>query len=283
MTQRPLALVTGASSGIGRAIAEVLAARNYDLVLVARREAALMDLASQLSNAHGISCEVRLANLALRDDRERLVAEVQAEQQRLEVLVNNAGFGTHGFFRETDLERELELIEVNCAAPVHLTKRILPWMLERRRGYVLNVASVASFTPGPVMNLYYSSKAFVRFFSEALWEECRGTGVVVTALCPGPVKTEFQRVAGLAATARTSGAAPMSAHDVAVAGVQGMLRGEREVVPGRANRWITIAARLFPTEFMLKRVRRIQEERRRQTIEAMRREQGKGEEEQRTE
>ena len=262
---RPLAVVTGASSGIGRELAECLAIRGFDLVLVARREDVLLQLAAALRDVHGTTCTIVAADLAGRDERERLIRLLEPASGRLDVLVNNAGFGTHGFFYETDLERELEMIEVNCAAPVHLTKRLLPWMLARRKGYILNVGSLSGFTPGPVMALYYASKAFLLSFSDALWEECRGTGVHVTTLAPGPVRTEFQGVAGIAPTARTSGTLPTPVRQVADEALDGLFSGKRLVVPGRSNRLAVLAAKFFPRETMLRRVRAIQEERRRQT------------------
>lgn len=264
----PLAVVSGASSGIGRDLAERLAARKYDLCLVARRESLLRQLADTLEAAHGVNCQVYVADLARFDEREGLCEYLVPFGDRLEILVNNAGFGTHGYFHETDLARELELIAVNCAAPVHLTKRLLPGMLERGRGYVLNVGSVAGFAPGPLMSMYYASKAFVMSWSEALWEEYQGRGVTVTVVCPGPVRTEFQQVAGLAPTARTSGAAPIPAALVAEEGIAGMLRGERIVIPGRDNRIAAFLARFAPRTRVLRKVREIQEERRRQTLAA---------------
>ena len=263
--QRPLAVVTGASSGIGEEIAGQLAARGYDLALIARRDDRLRQLADRLQTVHGVTCAAIVADLASGDDRDRLCEQLAADRHRLDILVNNAGFGTHGFFHETSLQRELELIEVNCAAPVHLTKRILPWMLERRRGWVLNVGSVAGFTPGPVMALYYASKAFLLSFSEALWEECRDTGVSVTVLCPGPVRTEFQRTAGIAPGARSSGAAPIPVEQVATAGIEGLLRGDRVVIPGYQNRIAAFLAKFTPRTRALKTVRAIQEARRRQS------------------
>jgi short-subunit dehydrogenase len=265
---RPLAAITGASSGIGRELAECLAMRGHDLLLVARREEALQQLATALNSVHGVDCTPLVADLATYEGRETVVRHLEPLQSRLEVLVNNAGFGTHGFFRETSLERELELIQVNCAAPVHLTKRILPWMLERQRGYILNVGSVSGFMPGPVMAMYYASKAFVQSFSDALWEECRGTGVRVTTLAPGPVRTEFQRIAGIASTARTSGATPVPVRQVAEEALAGLFSGRRVVIPGRSNRLAVLAAKLLPRETILRRVRAIQEERRRQTLAA---------------
>lgn len=266
--QRPLAVVTGASSGIGRELADRLAARGYDLVLVARREDRLLQLAEALHAAHGAHCQPVVSNLARTDERERLCQRLGRERERLQVLVNNAGFGTHGYFHETDLDRELELMAVNCGAPVHLTKRVLPWMLDRRRGYILNIGSVAGFTPGPVMAMYYASKAFLLSFSEALWEECRGTGVNVSIACPGPVRTEFQQVAGLAASARTSSGPPIPVGQVADEAIEGLFAGERVVIPGTRNQLAALMARYAPRERVLKTVHRIQDERRRQTLAA---------------
>jgi short-subunit dehydrogenase len=270
MTQspsRPLAIVTGASSGIGEEFARQLAARGYDLVLIARRSDRLATLAARLSAEHGVRCEAFEADLSRPDERERLCVSIAPERGRIDVLVNNAGFGTHGFFHETDLQRELELIDVNCAAPVHLTKRMLPWMLERRHGFVINVASLSAFTPGPVMAMYFASKAFLLSFSEALWEECRDTGVVVTALCPGPVRTEFQRTAGLSPKARSSGTAPVAVERVVRDGLEGAFSGKRVVIPGRQARMAAMLSRWMPRGRALKTVRRIQEERRRQSRE----------------
>jgi len=262
---RPLAVVTGASSGIGEEFARQLAARGYDLVLVARRVDRLTVLAERLRAEHKVECTPVEADLARPDDRDRLCDKLQPERARLEMLVNNAGFGTHGFFHETDLQRELELIDVNCAAPVHLTKRLLPWMLERRRGYVINVASLSAFTPGPVMAMYFASKAFLLSFSEALWEECRDTGVVVTALCPGPVRTEFQRTAGLSSKSRSSGTTPVAVERVVADGLAGVFSGKRVVIPGYQARMAALLSRLMPKGRALKTVRAIQEERRRQS------------------
>ncbi|HEX9562922.1 MAG TPA: SDR family oxidoreductase [Gemmatimonadaceae bacterium] len=264
---RPLAVVTGASSGIGEEIAAQLAARGYDLALVARREDRMLRLAERLQATHDVQCTTYAIDLALRTQRDRLCDELEAERHRLDVLVNNAGLGTHGFFHETDLETELELIDVNCGAPVHLTKRILPWMLEKRRGRILNVGSMSGFAPGPVMAMYYASKAFLLSFSEALWEECRGTGVSVTLLAPGLVRTEFQGRAGIAPGARSSGTDPLSVDEVARQGIEGMLNGNRVVIPGFQNRIAALLARFTPRTRTLRTVRAIQEERRRHTLE----------------
>jgi short-subunit dehydrogenase len=268
-TRAPLALVTGASSGIGRHLAQGLAARGYDLALVARREELLIQLAATLHEAYGTHCYPIAADLARYEERERVLTALAPRAAQLAVLVNNAGFGTHGYFHETNLERELELIAVNCAAPVHLTKRILPWMLARHEGYIMNVASVSSFMPGPLMAIYYASKAFLLSFSEALHEEYRRQGIRVTALCPGPVRTEFQRTAGILGSARSSIASPMDAGPVAEAGLNALFAGKRVETPGLANKAVALAGRLLPRRWMLHWVRDIQEERRRQTRLAM--------------
>jgi short-subunit dehydrogenase len=266
--RRPIAVITGASSGIGEEFARQLASRGYDLVLVARRIERLEKLAGTLHDVHQVECVPVKADLSRPEERDRFCEALEPDKARLEILVNNAGFGTHGFFHETDLRRELELINVNCAAPVHLTKRILPWMLERRRGFIVNVASLSAFTPGPVMAMYYASKAFLLSFSEALWEECRDTGVNVLALCPGPVRTEFQGTAGLSPKARSSGTAPVAVERVVDDTLRGLFGGKRVVIPGYQARIAAMLSRFIPKRRALKTVRRIQEVRRRQSREA---------------
>jgi len=266
VARRPIAVITGASSGIGEEFARQLASRGYDLVLVARRIERLEKLAGTLHDVHQVECVAVKADLSRPEERDRFCEALEPDKARLEILVNNAGFGTHGFFHETDLRRELELISVNCAAPVHLTKRVLPWMLERRRGFIVNVASLSAFTPGPVMAMYYASKAFLLSFSEALWEECRDTGVNVIALCPGPVKTEFQGTAGLSPKARSSGTAPVAVERVVDDTLRGLFDGKRVVIPGYQARIAAMLSRFVPKSRALKTVRRIQEERRRQSL-----------------
>lgn len=260
-----IAIVTGASSGIGAALAELLAARGYHVFAVARRADRLHELHVRIARLGG-ECTALRADLADYAERERLIAALAPNADSVEVLVNNAGFGTHGFFDETDLDRELELIEVNCAALVHLTKRILPWMLERERGYIMNLASVAAFQPGPVMALYYASKAFVLSFSEALSEECEGSGVFVSALCPGTVPTEFQASAGIARSARPAYATSLTARDVAQMGLDGMFKGKRVVVTGARNKLAVFMNRVLPRRTMARVVMKIQAARREETL-----------------
>jgi short-subunit dehydrogenase len=260
--RRPIAIITGASSGIGRDLAELFARDGHDLILVARRKDALERLARSLSDRYGVSCDPFVADLSRRLEREHLVARIRTVDQHIDALVNNAGLGTHGYFRETDLERELELIEVNVAAVTHLTKCVLPGMVERRRGRILNVSSVAAFQPGPLMAVYYASKAFVQSFSEAIAEELEGSGVTVTAVVPGPTITEFHAAAGLGPHAPNVGAPAMTSRDVAEAAYRGSVRGKRVVVAGLRNRVAVLVSRVLSRRSMTRLVRRLQARRR---------------------
>src|SRR5262245_61136745 len=179
MTDRKVALITGASSGIGRELAKVIAADGYDLTLSARREERLESLARELSVAHGISARVIASDLADPAAAKRLVGELEKEKLTIDVLVNCAGLGVYGRLWETELVRQLEVIQVNLVALTGLTRLLLPGMVSRGRGRVLNVASTAAFQPGPFMSVYYATKAYVLSLSEALAEELKGTGVTV--------------------------------------------------------------------------------------------------------
>lgn len=254
MPQRPVALVTGASAGIGRSIAQILAREGYDLVLVARREADLRALASELEG-HGASSRVLAADLTAPDAAAKVVAEVGADG--IDALVNNAGFGGHGAFADRPRDDDLRMVALNVTALTDLTKLVLPAMVARGSGRILNVASTAAFQPGPFMAVYYATKAYVLSLSEALAEEVRGTGVTVTCLCPGVTTTEFQQVAGVEDVPLTKGPLSMSAEAVAEAGVRGMLRGKRLVIPGAHNKVGVQAVRLSPRAAVVKVVRRL--------------------------
>jgi short-subunit dehydrogenase len=176
----------------------------------------------------------------------RLVHEIEQKGLSVDVLVNNAGFGTMGFFHEAPLAKELEMVRVNVSALTELTHRLLPAMISRGRGRVLNVASIAAFQPGPLMAVYYASKAYVLSFSEAVANELGGTGVTVTALCPGPTLTGFQSTAGIERSRLPGRMSVASAASVAEAGYRGMVRGRRIVVPGRLNWILAQGNRLVP-------------------------------------
>lgn len=190
------ALVTGASAGLGTGFARRLAAQGHDLILTARRTERLEELAAELRAAHGVTVTVIAADLAAQDGAAGLVAEISRRGLAVNTLINNAGFGAGGPVAEVDHDKLLGMIDVNCRALVELCHAVLPGMIQMRAGAILNVASTAAFQPGPFMAVYYASKAFVLSFSEALHEEVRAHGVHVSALCPGPTRTEFFDVAG---------------------------------------------------------------------------------------
>jgi short-subunit dehydrogenase len=250
------ALVTGASSGIGEAFARQLAERGFGLTLVARSEDKLTALASELSSAHGVRVETVACDLADRDARERLVAEVEARGLDVEVLVNNAGFGIYNDFVESDRARELEMVEVNVTAVVDLTSRYLPGMVERGRGAVITTASTSAFQPIPGNAGYAASKAWALSFSEALHTEVRGKGVTVTVLCPGPVHSGFQAASGAEDFAETLPKAMWKQPaDVARAALRGADKGKRLVVPGAPNRMGGAMGRFTPRAVLLRVLR----------------------------
>lgn len=256
---RPLAVVTGASEGLGKDLAQLYAADGHDLVLVARREALLADVARELEQQHAIVCQVVPADLSRPEERVWLLRRLESERARVVALVNNAGLGALGRFDEMELDRIQAQIDVNISALTHLSRVMLPWMRANGAGHVMNLASVAAFTPGPLMAVYYATKAYVLSLSEALHNEYAGSGVTVTAVCPGPTTTGFQRVAGVGKGRGSGGAPPMSSADVALLAYRGTRAGKRVVVTGARNAIAAFAARHLPRAVMLSVVRRLQE------------------------
>jgi short-subunit dehydrogenase len=253
---RPLALVTGASSGIGLELARVLAREGHDLVLVARREPELKAVADELKSRYGAEATVVTADLSTPDGAQSVADAVAG--QAIDVLVNNAGLGGHGRFWETDPDVERRTLAVNVVALTELTKLLLPAMVSRGSGRVLNVASTAAFQPGPFMATYYASKAYVLSLTDALAEELTGTGVTATALCPGVVPTEFQSTANMdSSLPLLNSPGTKSAEYVANTAYQGMVSGKRVVVPGAINKAGVHAVRLTPRTLMTKIVRRL--------------------------
>ena len=249
-------LITGASSGIGLELAKCFAAEGCRLVLVSRKGIALEALASELRKTHKIQAQVVTTDLAQPEAPTRLLTHLQSAGLKVDVLVNNAGFGAQGKFAVLPLERQLEMLQVNITSLTHLTRLLLPSMIERRRGGILNVASTAAFQPGPGMAVYYASKAYVLSFSEALAEEMRGTGVTVTAVCPGPTATNF----GKAADMHTLGMVQhisMTSEAVAQLGHRAFRRGSVVAVTGFRNQLPTVLVRLFPRAFVRKVTRRL--------------------------
>jgi short-subunit dehydrogenase len=255
------ALVTGASGGIGEDLARLLAADGHDLVLLARSVDKLQTLAAELTTAHKVSASVLAADLAEPGAAEAVERTLTERRLSIDILVNNAGFGTMGPFASGDLMPLMGMLQVNVVALTMLARHLLPGMLERRRGRILNVASTAAFQPGPLMAVYYASKAYVLSLSEALSEETRGSGVTVTCLCPGPTRTGFQERAHQENVRLLGIAHVMSSQDVARAGYDGMKAGRPLVIPGIMNRLGTQFVRLSPRWIPPRIVRSLHSER----------------------
>ena len=237
------ALVTGASSGIGMTLARELAVGGAHLILTARRKDRLDELAARLHAEHATSVEVFAADLAHPGAPDSLFAFTQGKGIAVDVLVNNAGFGAYGGFEDIPLQRHLEMVQVNVAAVVQLTHLYLPAMLERRRGYILILASTAGFQAVPYITTYAATKSFDLFFAEALAEEVRARGVHVTALCPGSTSTEFQQVAAQPDYAFRS---PESPQAVARVGLDALAKGKPVVISGTRNLLMQQSQRLAP-------------------------------------
>jgi short-subunit dehydrogenase len=246
------ALITGASAGIGLAISHELARRGQQLILVARRKDRLDALASELNAKHGVLAHALGRDLADAASRGELASRIEKLGVDVEILINNAGFATHGAFHKADPEREVEQVRVLCEAPVALTAAFLPGMVRRGRGAILNVASVAAFQPLPYSAGYSAAKAYVKTFSESLHEECKHNGVTVTALCPGPVRTAFWEIANWDMAGGDSGESIMNKvawigpEQAAREAIDGLDSGHRVVVPGAQVRAAMQAARLVP-------------------------------------
>jgi short-subunit dehydrogenase len=248
---RETALVTGASSGIGEQFARGLAARGHSVVLVARRADRLEQLASELpTEAQVVPCD-------LATDASSLPARVAELDLHVSVLVNNAGFGTSGPFLEHDPKRDAEQVRVNCEALVTLTHAFLPGMVERRHGGIINVASTAGMQPIPYESVYAATKAFVISFTDALHTELRGSGVRVLAVNPGPVPTEWQRIAGYEEGRVAVVPGTISAEQVVREALAAYDRGRRSVIPGRTIRWLIRATKTSPRTVQLRVTERL--------------------------
>ncbi|HEV2276502.1 MAG TPA: SDR family oxidoreductase, partial [Acidobacteriaceae bacterium] len=222
------ALVTGASAGIGEAIARELAEAGAHLILTARRAERLQALAEELGAKHSIQTQVVIADLREQEAPRRIFEATEGAGRTVDLLVNNAGFGEYGEFLHSNLDHQLSMVQVNCTAVVHLTRLFLPVMVSRARGDVMIVASTASFQPVPYLATYAATKVFDRFLAETLAGEVKRYGVRVSALCPGPTESEFSQVAG----ARTlESRKSQNAKEVAVRGLETLARGKPSVIP----------------------------------------------------
>ncbi len=244
-------LVTGASSGIGADVARVLAARGHGVTLTARRKDRLDELAREITANHGVEADTVACDLSNAAARRRMVQTVERRGRAVEVLVNNAGFGSAGRFQELDPDEEVRMVRTNVEAIVDLCGHFVPQMIERGCGGILNVASTAAFQPIPRQSTYAATKAFVLSFTEGLHRDLRGTGVAATTLCPGPTKTEFAEVAGIDENLLELPGIVYSAEQMARAGVSALERGRRTVVPGPTNLIGAVAGRVSPRAVVL--------------------------------
>ena len=240
------ALITGASSGIGLELARVFAADGIDVILSARSEDKLNALAKEVSEAHGVKAEVIVADLSVPGEAQSVYDRVKENRWEVDYLVNNAGFGVYGVFAETDWTVEADMLNVNIVALTHLTKLFLPNFIAKGQGRILNVASTAAFQPGPMMAMYFASKAYVLSFSEAIATELAGTGVTVTALCPGATETRFQSAAGATGSRLFEMRKLPAGADVAKYGYSAMQKGKRVAVHGVMNKVLAQANRFAP-------------------------------------
>ncbi|MNW31301.1 NADP-dependent 3-hydroxy acid dehydrogenase YdfG [compost metagenome] len=251
-------LITGVSGGIGKELADRFAKDGFNLVLVARSKGKLLELAKEYQKQHGTHALVIAKDVASPGVPEEIFAELKEKGIVVDYLVNNAGFGLYGTFLETNLKEETNMIDVNIKALTIMTKLFLPDMVKRGQGGVMNVASLVAFFPGPMMSIYYATKAYVLSFTEALENELSGTGVTVTALCPGVTSTGFVDRSGMGDSKLIKNGAIMEAGQVAEEGYRGFLRGDTIIIPGARNRLMAFIPRLLPRKWVTRMVRSTQ-------------------------
>ncbi|MGC1788550.1 MAG: SDR family oxidoreductase [Terriglobales bacterium] len=256
---RKTALITGASFGIGLELARIFAREGYNLVLVARSADKLRQLASELEKTHGTRSLILAVDLTEPGAPAYVLDQTTRADIHVDVLVNNAGFGQYGKFVENDLEECLRQIQLNVTTLTHLTRLYLPAMIERKSGRILNVASTAAFQPGPLMAVYYATKAYVLHFSEAISNELQDTGITVTCLCPGPTETEFQKRANISGI-RLSKYGTMDARTVAEDGYRALIAGKTVAISGFRNWLIAQSVRFAPRRMVAAVARKLQEE-----------------------
>jgi short-subunit dehydrogenase len=245
------ALITGASSGIGLELAELFAADGSDLVLVARREDRLKELADRLESEHGVKVHVLPKDLSEPKAPDEIFAQLKKEKIQVDVLVNNAGFGVKGIIPEIDLDQQLDMVQVNVKALTHLTRLFLPGMIERGYGGVLNVGSLAAFQPGPNLAVYFATKAYVLSYTEALAEEISNPDIKISCLAPGPVRTEFGEKSDLEDSLLFK-VSLMDSEPVVKAGYEGFRKGKVIVIPGLKQQIVPLLNRFTPRSMVRK-------------------------------
>jgi uncharacterized protein len=254
MSRTSTALITGASGGIGLELAAQFAAAGNNCILVSRSRERLEPVAHSLSKKYGVRTEVIVVDLGTPGGVASLTSEINQRGLTVDILVNNAGFGYAGPFGKSKLDEQLDMVRVNVLALTELTHRLLPAMIERGSGRILNVASTAAYQPGPFMAVYYATKAYILSFSEAISAELAGSGVTVTSLCPGPTLTGFQERAGMEGMNLVRSLFVMDSSAVARCGFRGCMKGKRVVIPGLMNRFVPFAERFLPASMILSTV-----------------------------
>jgi len=246
---KPLALITGASGGIGYELCQQFAKNGYNLILVARDEEKLKKYAAEFKKNHETESTIIIKDLSSTTAADEILHQLKHEKMSVDVLVNNAGFGSYGKFAETDVKKQLSMMQVNMVTLTHLTKLLLPEMLEKKSGKILNVASTAAFFPGPLMAVYYATKAFVYSFSQAIRQELKGTGVSVTVLCPGPTSTGFEKGADLQSS-KLFKSGLMDAKTVAEIAFKALMKNKAMIIPGFRNKVRIALGTLIPRNLM---------------------------------
>jgi len=254
------ALITGAAGGIGYELACIFAAHDYNLVLVDRNGLKLVEIAAKFQEEFGNFAKTIVKDLSISTAPEEIFTELQLADINVDVLVNNAGFGIYGLFHETDLAAELEMLQVNLVCLTHLTKLFVKHMVKQGEGKILNVSSAAAFQPGPLMAVYFATKAYILSFSEAIANELEGTGVTVTVLCPGSTASAFHERTGMADSKLLKGKRMMDAQTVAEIGFRGLMKGKTIVIPGFMNKILAKSVRFVPRNLVTKIVRNMQED-----------------------
>lgn len=260
MSNKKYALVTGASTGIGNEISRLLAQDGYNLVLTARSAEKLNELKVELEEKYNIYAKVIVKDLSSSNASLEIYNEIASENISISVLINNAGFAVYGKFIENELQTELDMIQVNILALTTLTKLFANEMALKGGGKILNVASTAAFQPGPLMAIYYATKSYVLHFTEALANELKEQNIIISALCPGATKTEFQERANLNESRLFNNPLVMSAEEVAKIGYDGLKEGKTVIIPGKMNKLLAFGTRLTPRKITAILARKIQEQ-----------------------
>lgn len=254
------ALITGGASGLGYEFALLFAQDGYNLVLIDINSDKLHETKTEIESSYDTSVEIMTKDLSQVNISDEIISELG--NKHIDVLVNNAGFGCFGAFNEVDWERQAQMLNLHVVTTTHLTKLLLKGMVKRGSGRILNLSSLAAFQPGPLMSLYYATKGFILSFSEAIANELKGSGVTVTALCPGPTKTSFQEVVSCDTSQNKIAFNMANPKDVAAYGYKSMMKGRAVAIPGGLNKILGTLPRFIPRNMATKIVRRIQEKNR---------------------